>query len=488
MLILPLHRSLTRSNFPLVTVLLILANIFVFAILQTGDEAAEKRAIDYYQQSDLGTIEFPAYAKWLSLHGGDAKKISAAQNGEGGEQFILIESDGKFLADLHADRVILPTDPGYAGWHIKRAQFDEILDSSFSRSHELRNSHFEPARILWSMFMHGGLEHIFWNMLFLAILGMLVEGSLGSGWFLGLYLVGGIVAALTTLAWHWGEEGDSLGASGAIAAVMGAFCVLWGSHKVRVFYWFVVFFDYVKVPALVLLPFWFVALVLLPMLSTGSHTDFADHAGGILCGVVLGFALQRGGAVRKAFIEEDERAEKQEFSDAEFEKAQQYLGQLEIPKARALFERIDKAEPGQLRVLVALFRCARYRGVPAEMDAAATRALGFPVVTDADSLELKSVFEDYAKACAGVPRLSPQLLMALLPIFQRVHEDAAMEALLRGVAAREPTFPDLPSAWFALAMRAPESSPKRRARLEFLVQNYTHSEFAPKAQFLLSQG
>jgi membrane associated rhomboid family serine protease len=487
LLILPLHRSLNRSNFPLVTLLLILANIFVFAALQSGDARVYDQAMANYEQANLGDIEFPAHVTWLQEHGGDSRKIEAAQNAPAPVRLGLIESDQAFMVALHADHVIVPTNPAYTGWHQKRADFERIFDSAFSRSHELRFSHFEPGRVLWSMFMHGGMDHIFFNMLFLAILGMLVEGALGPWFFVGLYLAGGIAAALTTLAWHWGEEGRSLGASGAIAAVMGAFCVIWGLRKVRVFYWFFVVFDYKKVPALVLLPFWLIGLVLLPWLDPSSHTDFADHAGGILCGVALAFALRRQGVVRDHFVEEDERVEKHERSDATFDEALGHLGRLDIPKARSMLESIDRAEPGQLRVLVALYRCARYRGTPVELDAAAARVLGFAAPAEADKHELKTVYDDYLKACASSPRPAYDALLRLLAPWLRVGDDVVTEALLRSVAEREPHCASLPAAWFSLALGTPEGSPKRRARLEYLLQHYAQSDFAPKVQFLLSQ-
>jgi len=398
-----------------------------------------------------------------------------------------MESDGAFLAALHADRVILPTNPDYADWHQKRAKFDGILDSAFSRSHALRFSHVEPLRMLWAMFLHANFEHIFGNMLFLLALGMLVEGALGPWWFLGLYLAGGFGAASTTLAWHWGDDGIALGASGAIAGLMGAFCVLWGTRKVRVFYWFFVVFDYVRVPALVLLPVWFFWQVFSLWFDRDAHIGFDQHAGGILCGAALAYALRRFGGVREGYIEEDDRVDQRDRNDATFDEAQQYLGQLEIPRARRLFERIDNAEPGQLRVLVGLYRCARYRGDPAELDGAAGRVLAFKTTTDTDARELKTIYDDYAKACAGAPRLSSAVLLRLLVPWQHLGDNYAAEELLKDVGQREPECPDLPAEWFALALKAPEGSQKRRARLEYLLKHHAQSDFATKAQFLLSQ-
>jgi hypothetical protein len=315
-----------------------------------------------------------------------------------------------------------------------------------------------------------------------------VEGALGAGWYLLLYLAGGLGAQLVSLAWRWGEHGAALGASGAIAALMGAYCVLWGMRKVRVFYWFFIVFDYVRVPALALLPVWFGWQVLNLWFNRGEHVGFDAHAGGILAGAALAFALRRGGLVRTDFIAEDARAEQHEHNIAAFDRALAHIGKLEIAQARTLLERIDADEPDKLRVLVALYRCARYGGSAAQLDAAAARVLGSNAKTEADIRELKTVYDDYAKACAGAPRLAPDVLLRLVTPWLRIGQDEGAENLLRDITARTPQLAALPAAWFALAMRAPEGSSQRRARLQHLVRHHAHSDFAPKAQFLLQQG
>ncbi|MDR3385610.1 MAG: rhomboid family intramembrane serine protease [Rudaea sp.] len=483
----PLHRRLSRANFPLMTVALICVNCFVYLFLQSGDERVSQQAWDYYQQSQLGKIEFPAYLDWLRGREKDAQRLEFAQAAPAKIRIAMIEADEKFLTALHEDRIIEPTRADYADWHEKREEFERIRASTFTARHSLRFSQFEPGNMFSSMFLHGGLEHLIGNMIFLAVLGLLVEGALGPWWFLALYLVGGFGGALTSLAWHWGDHGTALGASGAIAALMGAYCVLWGTRKVRVFYWFFVVFNYVRVPALTLLPIWFGWQVLNLWLNRGAHIGFDAHAGGILSGAALALALRQYGRVRDDFVEEDTRIEQREVNATAFEQALEYLGRLEIPKARELLERIDQDEPGRLPVLVALYRCARYSGTPPQLDAAAARALCFAAKTDAEIRDLKTVCDDYLKACTGKPRITADVLLRLVTPWLRIGEDAAAETLLHRIGEQSPSLQSLPAAWFTLALRTPESSPQRRARLEYVVQNYAQSDFAPKAKFLLQQ-
>ena len=487
MLILPLHRRPTWDNFPLATVVLILINCFVFAFLQSGDERAYQRAFDYYEHSDLGQAEFPAYQSWLREHDKSEDKATLFAASPTDSRIVMIESDESFLDALHADSVIVPTDTLYSRWHDQREEFERLRDSAFTPRHVIRFSHVEPGRMLTAMFMHGGMEHLIGNMIFLALLGMLVEGALGSGWFLALYLLGGFGSALSTLAWHAGDHGTALGASGAIAALMGAYCVIWGTRKVRVFYWFFIIFDYVSVPALVLLPFWFGWQVLNMWINRDAHIGFDAHAGGILFGAAIAWILRRQGKLRDAYIEADTRADERAGHAAALDEAMRHLGRLDIPKAREILERIDASEPGQLPVLIGLYRCARYRKTPAELDAAVTRVLACKPTSNDDAREIKTIYEDYVKACAGAPRLPPDVLLRLVPMWLRLNDEPGVEALLKTIADRSPTFAGLPAAWFALAMRAPEQSPQRRARLEYVARQHAQSDFGSKARFLLTQ-
>ncbi len=470
----------------MVTAVLILVNVFVFAAFQSKDDRAYEEAFAYYKQVHLDSDEVPAYAGWMREHG-RSKEVDKFVEQPTELHVQAIESDAKFLKALDTDQVIKPDSKGYANWKDRRAKFEAMRDAAFTEKHMLRFSHFEPGRIFSSMFLHGGMEHLIGNMVFLALLGLLVEGALGSGWYLALYLLGGIGAALTSLAVHYNGYGGAIGASGAIAALMGAYCVIWGRRKVRVFYWAFVFFDYVKVPALVLLPVWLGWQLLNWWLANDSHVAFDEHAGGIVFGALIAWGLQHKGSMRHAFIEEDEREETRAGNVKAFDEAMQLLGRLEVVRARDMLTRIDETEPGKLPVIVALYRCARYKGTPAELDAAITRVITTKPNDVAELREIKSTYDDYVKACGGKSRLAPDVMLKLVPLWLRLNDEPAAEAVLNSIGERAPNYAGLPGAWFAFAMRAPEKSPQRRARLEHVVQQHGQSDFGSKARFLLTQ-
>ena len=150
--------------------------------------------------------------------------------------------------------------------------------------------------LITSMFMHGGIAHIFGNMLFLWIFGDNLEDRLGHLRYLIFYLVCGVLAGLahvfTTVAFAGGNESSllvpSLGASGAISGVLGGYILLFPTRKVMVIIsWFVT-----AVPAFIAIGLWFVFQLVsgLGILGSGSQAGgvaYAAHIGGFIAGLVL---------------------------------------------------------------------------------------------------------------------------------------------------------------------------------------------------------
>ncbi len=149
--------------------------------------------------------------------------------------------------------------------------------------------------IFTSMFMHGGLAHIAGNMLYLWIFGDNVEDCLGHVRYLAFYLAGGVLAALTHLLTNPGSQIPTVGASGAIAAVLGAYLVLFPHSRVVTFIPLGFFMRLTVVPAVIVLGLWFVLQLFNGVLSLGAAdvggVAFWAHIGGFIAGVVMGKLL-----------------------------------------------------------------------------------------------------------------------------------------------------------------------------------------------------
>ena len=165
----------------------------------------------------------------------------------------------------------------------------------------------EPWGVSWftSMFMHGSWDHILGNMLFLAIFGKNVEDAFGHARYLAFYIAGGFVAtmtqtAVTLLAGTAASAREpNLGASGAIAAVLGAFIVLYPNARIRSL--LIVFI--VQIPAWVYLGGWFLYQLvegnagLTSSASNGGGVAFFAHVGGFAFGALVTIALRNAGRI-----------------------------------------------------------------------------------------------------------------------------------------------------------------------------------------------
>ncbi|MCQ4166810.1 rhomboid family intramembrane serine protease [Tahibacter harae] len=489
MLILPLHRPFSRANFPFATIALVLANVFVFLFLQGPDDALAEKAMTYYGQTGLGRVEMPLYQQWLQQHPDKRREEMLARLGDEGSGLVgyLIQHDAAFLAELRGDRLITPADERYAQWKPARSEFDRLWSLRFEDRHVLHYSELEPARLFSAMFLHGDFGHLFGNMLFLVLLGLLVEGALGPGLFLAVYLLGGVGGSLFSLWWRWGDSGAMLGASGAIAALMGAYCVLWGLRKVRVFWWAFVVFDYSRITALWLLPFW-LGWELFNLLANGdAGVGFDAHAGGIMSGALLAWGVRALGWERRDFLDEDVKADAAQAHADTLKLAHGHLGKLEVVQARKLLEELDQAGPPSLDVRVALYRCARYARQPAALREAVKRVLELPLVDAATVHKVKSVLDDFRKVEPQGLALEPAQQLQLARAWFRIGAQAEADQLLGELAARAPDQPGLAELCWQLAQRAREGSAEWRARLDLIVRHCPGSALAPKARFLLSQ-
>lgn len=151
--------------------------------------------------------------------------------------------------------------------------------------------------IFTSMFLHAGLSHLLGNMLYLWIFGDNVEDRIGHFWYLVFYLAGGVVAAFAHVALNPNSVIPTVGASGAIAAVLGAYLILFPQVKVLTFVPIGFFLRLTLLPASLLLGFWFVLQLFNGLLTLGladmGGTAFWAHIGGFVFGVLIGWLINK---------------------------------------------------------------------------------------------------------------------------------------------------------------------------------------------------
>jgi len=267
--VIPLKDNIPTARFPILTMLLIVANVVVFA-WQLHFPSDRYSNAQYRQlgvaESDQNTLEYGAIPYRLT-HPGEQCAVGV----------VSIQAP-------QADIVCQGTS------QYKQAQ----------KLANQRGAPFQPldsppwwATVFTSMFMHGGILHIAFNMLFLWIFGNNVEDSMGRPRFLLFYLAAGIVASYAQALLDANATEPAIGASGAIAGVLGGYLLLYPRARVLTLVIIIFFVTVIEIPAVIMLGIWF-ALQFLPAIgqlatpdvsTTGGGIAYFAHIGGFLFGL-----------------------------------------------------------------------------------------------------------------------------------------------------------------------------------------------------------
>jgi rhomboid family protein len=256
---LPIRDSTRRKRLPLITLGLIVANVVAFLLWEPT--LRHEKDAELAQQTFFwchGQIPYEA-----------AHQVPLAESGPNG-------------------RVQIAKD------------YDVTLDDAASLQEYLQGEC--PDKNIWlsilsSMFLHAGWLHLLGNMLFLWIFGDNVEDALGKVGYLGFYLLGGVAAGALQFVLGPNSTIPNVGASGAIAAVLGAYIVLYPRARIlTVVFFFLI--TLIELPAVVVLGLWFLLQLFQGVSGLGADVNsgvaFWAHVGGFVFGAVVAFVFLRG--------------------------------------------------------------------------------------------------------------------------------------------------------------------------------------------------
>jgi membrane associated rhomboid family serine protease len=263
--LIPVKDNIPTLRFPIVTVVLIVINIavFVWQVTQSSDPGSSTSPhVPGLSEQDETTLDYGAIPYRLT-HPGEDCAVGEVTTGPNASNSLQVVCQG--TSDYRAAQ----TSPNFTP-----------LDSP-------------PwwATVFTSMFLHGGILHIAFNMLFLWIFGNNIEDSMGRPRFLLFYLLAGIVAAYTQALLTAGSMVPAIGASGAIAGVLGGYLLLFPRARVLTVVLIIFFVTIIEIPAAILLAIWFV-LQFLPALGQvttsatgGEGVAYWAHVGGFAFGL-----------------------------------------------------------------------------------------------------------------------------------------------------------------------------------------------------------
>jgi membrane associated rhomboid family serine protease len=196
---------------------------------------------------------------------------------------------------LHGPPNGITVEYGWIPYEIKHPGTQCVLHASLIECGHFKDQPPVIETAFTSMFMHGSIVHLGGNMLFLWIFGNNVEDGMGPVRYIVFYLLGGLaaLAGQTLVSTGTGEAVPLVGASGAIAAVLGGYIVLYPRARVLTVVFIILFFTIIEIPAMLVLGFWFLEQILFaawgltdPAGSSGGVAYFA-HIGGFLFGLLL---------------------------------------------------------------------------------------------------------------------------------------------------------------------------------------------------------
>lgn len=175
----------------------------------------------------------------------------------------------------------------------ERFSLDDFSLNYFVAKYAIVPARFEPVTLVTSLFLHAGWGHIIGNMLFLWAFGRSMEDAMGHGRFLAFYLLSGVAAGLVHVAFNFYSRVPALGASGAIAGVMGAYLIKFPRAYIHTLVFIIVFVTTTDIPAWFFVIYWFITqlfsgygAITQTQISDGGTAWFA-HIGGFLAGILL---------------------------------------------------------------------------------------------------------------------------------------------------------------------------------------------------------
>ena len=447
MFVVPITGKISWRNPPAATIAVILINCLVFFALQSGDFRRFSAAERYYMESGLAEIEVRCYLDDRPETGGADPTVETLDVDSLLSYHREIETDADFLRRMRAGDIIAADSTEYRHWRRLRTTYEKQLAEVVFMRYGFRPADPRPATMVSYMFLHGGIGHLIGNMIFLWIVGCALEMGFGRVMYLGIYLLGGIVAVLAYWMVYRTNTLPLVGASGAIAALMGAFTVLFGCKKVNIFYSLGVYFNYVKIPAIILLPVW-VGNEVFRLFFTGvAHVAYVAHIGGMLGGALMGVV---GGKILGLFDAGVLREEPQDEITPLMARALKHITRLERDQARRLLADILKRDPANLAALTHLFNLEKTEPQNPGFHSAAADLLSLTARDSSSWHRAADIYREYT-TLAHPPRLTPDLFLRMSAVCSATGDTDASRRILFALLRQKSDLPGIGASLLKLA-------------------------------------
>ncbi len=477
MLIVPITNKINWKNPPVITMAIILINTFVFFAFQGNDKQMFMKAEQYYFESGLASIEIPHYLTYHGIGTGQSTDTDRKMSREQLAKYhYRMESDYTFREKLANNQIVRTNDPDFARWKSKRSEYEALKEKNVSYKYGFKPAYITLTTVFTCIFLHGGIGHLFGNMVFLWLVGCIIESGCGRVRYTAAYIFGGICATLFFKLIYYHSTIPLIGASGAIAGLMGMLAILFGKNRVKVFYSLGIYFNYIKIRAFFLFILWLGNELLQLIIGSVSNVAYVAHIGGLLAGGAAAFVLLKiPNAVDHDIFKEDIR----ETIGPMIEQALEKAAKLDFDGGIKLFEQALELDPQNILVLTHLFRFSKQCPEKQKFHVIAEKLITALIKKRENYFQAARVFAEY-RAAVKTNRLPAKLLIQLCFVWCELDEPDTAGAMVMKLVRNRIETPGIPAALFKIYKAYQKKGKLKNADKcrDFICSKYPHSNEA----------
>ncbi len=349
LLVVPTQIGFEKERLPWLTFIIAILCICVFFTFQFSESNKTDNIVEYYEHSDLFSIEIEGFNRYLQTPSAlkHYRKVSNIYT-EGPDRvfFMIFDEDFRRFIEIDLKR---NQSPDYQIWKALANELKYKKKEIISFSYGVKSSDSSLFPLLSHQFLHGGIDHLIGNMIFLIIFGLGVETLFGRLRWLLIYVGSGVVGAFVFTMLDGKPFMPLIGASGAISGLMGAYVAYFGLQKIRFFAWFGFYFNQYLWPAVGVLIFWLFKEGVNYLTETESNVAFMAHFGGLCFGALMGFIL------KPSQTKSTQENRNSENIEEVYSKALAAIRKLDIEQARLYLNKVLEINPNHIDALKNLY-------------------------------------------------------------------------------------------------------------------------------------
>lgn len=297
MLVVPVEKRIDWKRPPIVLIILVIINFLMFAFYQSDDEQHANDAIETYVETGLFDIEWNAFKAFVR-----EMDYNIELDKRNPQAVWLMATDDQFSDFVKDKQQYYINNKHLEQWRLERQSVEVHASKMSGTALALSVQKLNVLQLISHQFLHGDMNHLLGNMVFLILTGFAVEAAIGSLRFLSFYLLSGIGGGLLFALTAEPNSAGLVGASGAISGVMTMYVMLFKTKKIQFFYWFLIFTGYFRAMAIIMLP-WYIGYELYQYFSNStSNVAYTAHLGGFIVGAILIYITQK---INKTAIDDD---------------------------------------------------------------------------------------------------------------------------------------------------------------------------------------